>query len=245
MEPEKAGDARDLAAWILEAARRSMVHYGLWFNETAHQTGLDAALKLETEAGDRWLGLFLKRLSKVLNFELKDGLPEPLLNMDPALLEKVSEAISLGWLALDGVWFQALENDRSMYDAQRANDTCWTRFSPYEAHRIKVVAGLPDSGGLDTLKQALGLRLYARINTQEIIEEREDSFVFVMRECRVQSARTRKGLAPYPCKQGGLMEYRHFAWAVDPRIRTECIACPPDEPVEGRVCSWRFSLPKE
>ena len=50
-----------------------------------------------------------------------------------------------------------------------------------------------------------------------------------MNDCRVQAARKRKGLADYPCKSGGLVEYRSFAETIDPRIRTSCIACPPDD----------------
>lgn len=238
-------DKEALAAWIVEAARRIVVHYGLWFNETAHQTGLDPALKLEAEAGDRWLSLLMGRISKALGFELRQGLPGPLLDLPRETLEKLAEALHVSWLAMDGVWFQALEQARSMYDAQRANDTCWTRFSPYEAFRIKTLAELPEQGGLGALKTALGLRLYARINTQEFEEPEAGVLVFRMVECRVQRARRRKGLDFYPCKQGGLMEYRHFAWAVDPRIRTECLSCPPDPAVDGQACAWRFVLREE
>ena len=49
-----------------------------------------------------------------------------------------------------------------------------------------------------------------------------------MNNCRVQSARKRKGLDDYPCKSGGLVEYTSFVEAIDPRIKTECIGCSPD-----------------
>ena len=71
-------------------------------------------------------------------------------------------------------------------------------------------------------------RLYARLNVQEVTELSDRRAVFVMRDCRVQSARKRKGLPDFPCKSVGIVEYSEFARAVDPRIRTECIACPPD-----------------
>ena len=92
------------------------------------------------------------------------------------------------------------------------------------------------------MKKALQYRLYATINKQEIIEETETSFIFRMVDCRVQSARKRKGLEDYPCKSGGLVEYRSFAEAIDKNIKTECVGCPPDEHPEGWFCSWKFSV---
>ena len=92
------------------------------------------------------------------------------------------------------------------------------------------------------LKRALGFRVYARINVQSFEEEEENAFIFRMNECRVQIARKKKNLVDYPCKSAGLVEYAYFARAIDPRIRTECIGCPPDAHPDDWFCSWRFSL---
>jgi hypothetical protein len=101
---------------------------------------------------------------------------------------------------------------------------------------------LPKQGGLDALKTGLQFRLYARINKQDIAEEKIDSFVFRMIDCRVQASRQLKGLENYPCKSGSIIEYRTFAETIDSRIQTECLGCPPDPPQPGWYCSWRFSL---
>jgi hypothetical protein len=58
----------------------------------------------------------------------------------------------------------------------------------------------------------------------------------------VQDARRRKGLEDYPCKSAGVVEYSSFAQAIDPRIRTECMACPPDDIPDGLFCAWKFSI---
>jgi hypothetical protein len=63
-----------------------------------------------------------------------------------------------------------------------------------------------------------------------------------MLDCRVQSARKRKGLADHPCKSVGIVEYTEFAKTIDPRITTRCIACPPDVHPEEFWCAWEFSL---
>ena len=145
----------------------------------------------------------------------------------------------------DGVWFQSVEFTSGMNDAKRCNDSCWAQFSPFEAWSIKRFLHLKDNPGLEGLKQALNFRLYARINTQSFIDEDLNSMVFQMNECRVQTARKRKNLDDYPCKSGGLVEYTTFATAIDKRIQTECIGCPPDEHPSEWYCSWRFTLKDE
>ena len=131
-------------------------------------------------------------------------------------------------MAQDGIWFQALERNASMWEAKLANDTCWGRFSPVEAREIKNLLGLPREAGLEGFKKALGYRLYARLNTMAIEDEGSDSVLLYVNDCRVQSARKRKGLDDYPCQSVGVIEYTYFAKTIDPRIRTECLACPPD-----------------
>jgi hypothetical protein len=87
--------------------------------------------------------------------------------------------------------------------------------------------------------------MYARINVQSIIDEDENTVVFQMNDCRVQSARKRKGLDDYPCKSAGIVEYSYFAETIDSRIATECIACPPDKHPDEWFCAWRFRLKEE
>ena len=63
---------------------------------------------------------------------------------------------------------------------------------------------MPDRPGLDGLKKALGFRVYANINVQSIVDDGPDSFIFQMNDCRVQSARKRKGMDDYPANPRGL-----------------------------------------
>ena len=230
---------------ILDGLRRTMVHYGLWFAGAVRELGVEGAIRAEREAGDRWLEIAARRLGKALGRDLVAELA----SLEPGRLAEVSKTVSINWLAADGVWFQALEHAvggskgeaAGMAAAKRVNDGCWAVFSPLEAARIRALAELPDEP-LPALKEALNHRLYARINEQEVVEEDENGFTFRMVRCRVQDARKRKGLPDYPCKSGGVVEYTEFAKAIDPRIKTTCIACPPDDHPEDWYCSWRFEL---
>ena len=96
--------------------------------------------------------------------------------------------------------------------------------------------------GLVGLEKALALRLYASINVQEIERMSPNKIIFKMKTCRVQAARERKNLPLFPCKEVGVVEYRGFASTIDPRIKTECLACPPDEQKRDFYCGWRFSI---
>jgi hypothetical protein len=105
--------------------------------------------------------------------------------------------------------------------------------------------GMEPGGGIPALLECLKHRLYARLNTQEATEVSDTRAVFVMRDCRVQAARKRKGLPDFPCKSVGLVEHAEFARAVDPRIRTRCVTCPPDPHPDHVWCAWEFTIPGE
>lgn len=146
------------------------------------------------------------------------------------------------WLAHDGLWFQAVEKEFGMEAAIKLDGVAWGKFSPIEAGRILQRLGKEPGGGLDLLEEALEQRLYAFINEQRVVEKSPDKIIFEMTSCRVQNARRRKGLEPFPCKEVGIIEYSTFAKAIDPRIETRCLRCPPDDYNGQYWCRWEFSI---
>ena len=235
-------DHANTARFIMDLFHRIVIHYALWFTEVRHQMGPEKAMEILNNASKRSLGIQMNRLSKVFDFEMSDGIPASMLDMSKESLMELMDSVAVNWLANDGVWFQAVEFSEGMIDAKRCNDSCWAHFSPFEAWSIKSFLHLTDSAGLEGLKTALNFRLYARINKQSFVDEKPNSFVFQMNDCRVQSARKRKGLDDYPCKSGGMVEYTYFARTIDSRIQTECIGCPPDDHPEQWYCAWRFKM---
>ncbi len=146
------------------------------------------------------------------------------------------------WLAHDGLWFQAVERAHGMDAAIDADREAWRHFTVIEAKRIMERLGLQPGGGIPALVRCLQHRLYARLNLQDVIEQSETRVVFRMLDCRVQSARRRKGLPDFPCRSVGLVEYAEFARTIDPRIATNCIACPPDAHPDAFWCAWEFKV---
>ncbi len=238
-------DKERTARLVIDFLHRIVVHHAMWFAEVQHQFGRQKSWDILKEAYERSYDIQTKRLSKSLGFEVRNGIPKAMLDLPMETLTALKESVALNWLAGDGVWFQSVEFSRGMFDAKRCNDSCWSRFSPFEAWSIKRFLSLPDNSGLEGLKKALGYRLYATINRQSIVDETPSGFTLQMNECRVQSARKRKGLEDYPCKSGGMAEYPTFAESIDSRIKTECVGCPPDEHPEEWFCAWRFYIPEK
>lgn len=159
--------------------------------------------------------------------------------------EELLQALQMfakNWLAHDGCWFLAAEERLGMDVAIELDAQSWARFAAVEARRIMATFGIPSGGGLEALERALGLRLYSMINAQRVEwSEDRQGLRFFMDVCRVQETRRSKGLADFPCKQVGMVEFETFARTIDPRIHTSCLHCPPDAS-EGKYCGWEFTL---
>lgn len=227
---------------IFDLLHRTMMHHAMWFDEASRQHGREKAYQLLDQVLKRTLEIQLKRLSRVLDYDMEGEFPASLLKLAPEKLDELTEALAVNWLANDGVWFQAVENTEGMPQAKLCNDATWASYSPFEAWSVKRLLNLEEKPGLEGLKKALRFRCYGFINKQSFVHETPTSFVYMMNDCRVQSARKRKGLDDYPCKSAGIMEYYKFAEGIDPRIKTEVITCPPDLHPETHYCAWKFSL---
>jgi hypothetical protein len=219
-----------------------LAHYGMWFAETSRRIGVNDALEMDSNNISKFFPSIGARLYPLFGIPVKDGLPVALLNMSREELLICIGEIAKTWLTGDGLWFQEVERSKGMAEAKLINDSCWSLFAKMEAHKIKRFLDLPGANGLDVLEAALKLRIYSVINAHSLKRDDNGDLIFTMTECRVQSARRRKDLDHYPCKSAGLVEYSDFAHAIDPRIKVECVWCPPDRVPETEFCSWRFSI---
>ncbi len=156
-------------------------------------------------------------------------------------LLQLLDIYSKNWLAMDGVWFQSIEQKFGMDEAIEHDKNAWRNFTVIEAGRIKQFLQLPEHAGIEGLKRALSLRLYANINEDEIIVQ-ENVLIYRTLDCRVQNARKRKGMEFHPCKSVGLIEYTYFAKTIDDRFECEAISCYPDITDDTCNCSWKFIL---
>ncbi len=188
-----------------------------------------------------------RRFGQVRKYNREKGSNMKNKALEPLSREQLIELIEIyskDWLAMDGVWFQSVEQKFGMEEAMEHDRNIWKSFTVIEAQRIKEFLGLPERAGIEGLKRALSFRLYANLNKDETIV---DGHVLSYRvlECRVQTARKRKGMEYHPCKSVGVIEYGDFAKTIDDRFPCECISCYPDVTDETCNCAWKFTLRDE
>ncbi len=160
-------------------------------------------------------------------------------------LIELCQIYAKNWLALDGVWFQSVENKYGITEALEHDANAWRRYTEIEARRIKSFLKLPEQAGIEGLKRALSLRFYALLSEDALVQEDDRTLVYKVITCRVQEARKRKGMAYHPCKPVGLIEYTYFAKVIDSRFETEAVSCHPDVTDSSCNCIWKFTLQKE
>jgi hypothetical protein len=222
-----------------------LVHYGMWFTEAVHGVGAETALELESRVLPGYAAVAMQRFAPHFGIELENGIPRVLAEKSREELLLLIGDIAKTWVASDGLWFQAVESASGMGRAKEINDACWSHFASMEAFKILRYLGLGRNRGLRTLEKALRLRIYSSINSHESSWDADGSLLFTMTECRVQAARRRKQMEDYPCKSAGIVEHTQFARTIDPRIKTECVWCPPDRVPDEAFCAWRFTMEEE
>ena len=101
-------------------------------------------------------------------------------------LLRLIDIYSKNWLAMDGVWFQSIENQFGMEEAIEHDENAWRHFTVIEAKRIKEFLNLPEQAGLDGLRRALTLRMYSNLNEDEITIL-DNVLTYRTLDCRVQN----------------------------------------------------------
>lgn len=143
--------------------------------------------------------------------------------------------------AVDGLYFLGIEEKFGTEAAIEIDERVWRDMAKIEARRLVKTMGVT-AEDIPSFMQTLRSSAWSLDTAEKEIEIEENRGVFRNKMCRVQNRRASKGLSEFPCKGVRYGWLKEFAKQLNPKIKVNCLVCPPDKHPDNLWCEWEFVL---
>ncbi len=143
---------------------------------------------------------------------------------------------------VDGLYFLGMEEKFGTEAATEIDAGVWEIMAKIEAKSLQKMFQIGENPDITTIIELLRKSSWALDQPFKTIEVSNNRAILTIDKCRTQETRLKKGLGEFPCKKVRFGYLKNFAKTLNPKVRVNCLVCPPDKHPKDLWCKWEFTL---
>ncbi|MDQ7032155.1 MAG: DUF6125 family protein [Desulfonauticus sp.] len=143
---------------------------------------------------------------------------------------------------VDGLYFLGIEEKFGTDAATEIDAGVWEIMAKIEAKSLQKMFQVGESPDIATIIELLRKSSWALDQPFKKVEISDTRAILRIDKCRTQEARLKKELGEFPCKKVRFNYLKNFAKTLNPKVKVNCLVCPPDKHPKNLWCKWEFSI---
>lgn len=143
---------------------------------------------------------------------------------------------------VDGLYFLGIERKFGTEAAAEIDAGVWEAMAAIEAKSLQKMLQTSENPTIPEIMDLLRKSSWALDQPFKTIENDNGRAVLWVKRCRTQETRLSKGLTEFPCKNVRHGYLKNFAKTLNPKVRVNCLICPPGKHPKDSWCKWEFVL---
>jgi hypothetical protein len=143
---------------------------------------------------------------------------------------------------VDGLYFLGIEKKFGTDAAAEIDAGVWEAMAGIEAKSLQKMFCVGENPDVPVIVDLLRKSSWALDQPLKTVEVGGSRAVLRIDRCRTQETRLSKGLTEFPCKNVRFGYLKNFVKTLNPKVKVNCLVCPPDVHPKDSWCRWELTL---